>query len=357
MCTRFICSMQNEAFLKAVFKEKGGELTFAKAIQIANEIEEATKVAKETIGSNVDDTHAVRTQAHIPPRRSTFNKVAKPNDKSNNNGQPCGRCGKTGHTGSNCRYKTYVCNYCKKIGHIERACHKKPKDTAQVQTIKLVKSTPQLKQTLCIDGEEVVFEVDTGAGDSFLSKISWLRLGKPALQVSNKTYESASEHHLPVLGVFKPNSVSIAQDHNSQIAVYDVNFVVTELPQLNLLGSNVIVQLGVSVDYLLYPGKASSSVTMEAKPVYQCIENDTSLQSACKQLCDQFPHVFKCELGCFKDYELDVKFKPDAEPIFCKPRPVPFALRDDLSRAFDKGIAQGCGNPCNSMIMAHLLFP
>ena len=108
MCTRFICSMQNEAFLKAVFKEKGGELIFAKAIQIANEIEETTKVAKETIGSNVDDTHAVRTQAHIPPRRSTFNKVAKPkpNDKSNNNGQPCGRCGKTGHTSSNCRYKT-----------------------------------------------------------------------------------------------------------------------------------------------------------------------------------------------------------------------------------------------------------
>ena len=81
ICTRFICSMQNEAFLKAVFKE-GGELTFARAIQIANEIEEAAKVAKETIGSNVDDTHAVRTQAHIPPRRSTFNNVAKPSTHS-----------------------------------------------------------------------------------------------------------------------------------------------------------------------------------------------------------------------------------------------------------------------------------
>ena len=34
MCTRFICSVNNEAVLKAVFKEQGQDLTFAKAIQI-----------------------------------------------------------------------------------------------------------------------------------------------------------------------------------------------------------------------------------------------------------------------------------------------------------------------------------
>ena len=49
MCTRFVCFMQNETFLKAVFKEKWGELTFAKAIQIAIEIKETSKVAKETV--------------------------------------------------------------------------------------------------------------------------------------------------------------------------------------------------------------------------------------------------------------------------------------------------------------------
>ena len=31
--------------------------------------------------------------------------------------------------------------------------------------------------------------------------------------------------------------------------------------------------------------------------------------------------------------------------FFCKPRPVPFALQDDLSHAFDKGIAQGEWKP------------
>jgi len=36
-----------------------------------------------------------------------------------------------------------------------------------------------------------------------------------------------------------------------------------------------------------------------------------------------------------------VKFKPDAKPSFCKPRAVPIALQEDLSHAYDAGIAKG----------------
>jgi len=182
-----------------VFKEKGGELTFAKAIQIANEIEKATKVAKETVKSNADDSYAVnKTQMTRKPfGRTVYNKTVKSDVKANNNSAKlCGRCGKAGHTGPKCKFKTYVCNYCKKVGHIERACLKKRKDRESVQTISLVKSTPQLKQTLCLNGQEITFEVDTGAGDSFLSKNSWFKIGKPELQASDKKYESASGLYL-----------------------------------------------------------------------------------------------------------------------------------------------------------------
>ena len=64
----------------------------------------------------------------------------------------------------------------------------KKKDTAeQVQTIKLLKSTPMLKKTIYVDKKEVTFEVDTGAEDSFMSKTNWLKLGQPELQPSPKT--------------------------------------------------------------------------------------------------------------------------------------------------------------------------
>uniref|UniRef100_A0A5S6QRA0 RNA-directed DNA polymerase n=1 Tax=Trichuris muris TaxID=70415 RepID=A0A5S6QRA0_TRIMR len=61
----------------------------------------------------------------------------------------------------------------------------------------------------------------------------------------------------------------------------------------------------------------------------------------CKKLCNQFSDLFKPELDCLKDFELEVSFKPDAKPIFCKPRTVPFAILEDLNQAYDAGIKRG----------------
>ena len=38
---------------------------------------------------------------------------------------------------------------------------------------------------------------------------------------------------------------------------------------------------------------------------------------------------------------LEIKFKTDASPVFCKPRFVPFAIQDDLVQAFEAGITKG----------------
>ena len=112
MCTRFICSMQNEQFLKAVFKEKGGELTFAKAIQIAVEVEEATKVAKETANLNVGEAFAVKPYERRTTKKTTNNTVKT--EKTTSNAQLCGRCGKSGHSGVSCRYKIVYVTIVKK---------------------------------------------------------------------------------------------------------------------------------------------------------------------------------------------------------------------------------------------------
>ena len=46
--THFICSINNEAVLKALFKVKN-KLTFSRAVEIAVKTEDAAKVAKETV--------------------------------------------------------------------------------------------------------------------------------------------------------------------------------------------------------------------------------------------------------------------------------------------------------------------
>ena len=70
-----------------------------------------------------------------------------------------------------------------------------------------------------------------------------------------------------------------------------------------------------------------------------------ALQEACQRVCQDFPDLFKPELGCLKDLQLEIQFKPDSKPLFCKPRVVPFALQEDLTQAYDVGIAKGVWRP------------
>ena len=139
MCTRFICSVNNEAILKAIFEEKGDELTFAKAINIAIE-KKAIKVAKETVSFSAPSTNEQTNSVKVRTPSRAYRQVRKRpsgnvcNDTGNSvnrsNGPPCGRCGRKGHAGTTYNFNNTVCNYCHKLGHIKRACYKKKKDTA-----------------------------------------------------------------------------------------------------------------------------------------------------------------------------------------------------------------------------------
>nr|KAG5712925.1 hypothetical protein BaRGS_007522 [Batillaria attramentaria] len=78
-----------------------------------------------------------------------------------------------------------------------------------------------------------------------------------------------------------------------------------------------------------------------AKAVKIAIETEDAAKVAKETVYD----LFKEELGCLKDFELEVKFKSDAKPVFHKARPVPFALRDDLTKGYEDGIAKGVWKP------------
>lgn len=68
MRTRFVCSINNEATIKALFKTKDDELTFNRAIEIATEVEEAAKVAKETLGTAQTDVFKLGQKPKKPAR-------------------------------------------------------------------------------------------------------------------------------------------------------------------------------------------------------------------------------------------------------------------------------------------------
>jgi len=118
-----------------------------------------------------------------------------------------------------------------------------------------------------------------------------------------------------------------------------IQFVVTEVPHLNLLGSDAIRHLRILVYPLIY-ATAVDAPQLGVHRVFDKLQPDLSLQKACRELCEDFPDLFKRELVCLKDFALEIKFKPNAKPVFRKPRQVPFAMLDDLNQAYDRGITK-----------------
>lgn len=338
--TRFICSVGNEAVLKALFKVKDDELTFTEAIKIAIEVEDAAKVAKETVYGNRSNSKPVNKVKQRQPR----SEGSAP--KASKSGKPpmtCYRCGSPDHKANDCRFKDAACHYCSNKGHLESVCRKKlaaTKGSKSVRRIEVVKSlqaksepVPKLEVNIDIDGKTCVMELDTATSANFITKHCWQKLGCPTLDEPTSRYESASKHDVPVLGTFVGN-VSLPDSSDK----HDAEFIVADVPDLNLLGRTTTRDLGISVDEVLQS-------TVSCNAVFDHIKEDTRLRNACRLLCEEFPELWKPELGCLKDVELEVRFSRNYKPVFYKARPVPMAIQEDLEKAYQEGIAKGVWEP------------
>ncbi|GFN88803.1 transposon ty3-i Gag-Pol polyprotein [Plakobranchus ocellatus] len=118
---------------QSLFKIKDDELTFTRAIEIAAEVEEATRVAKETLGSPDTEIHKVLKKK--PPAKSSYNKPAAPHPNfPRNRPQPhrqkgpqlrrYSRCDRA-HSANTCRFATVTCRFCNIKGHTESSCRKR----------------------------------------------------------------------------------------------------------------------------------------------------------------------------------------------------------------------------------------
>ena len=311
--TKFICSVDNEAVLKTLFKLKDDELKFSNAIRVAQEVEEAAKVAKETVHGQ--PSTSVQKVYHAK------SKTSKTQEKKT----ACFRCGNSGHFSKACPHIKAICSFCKKTGHLQSVCMSRLRDNSKL-----------VKQTIRPNDHRIKFEIDSGASDTFCCEATWQTLGKPILQPVSVQYQVAEGSPLPVVGQFQ-STASI--DGKSPDVTFPV--IVTKVPNLNLLGRLAMMKLKLTnlTDHFRENlSCAESTATIEHVTT---TGPENSLDAACIQLCGEFPTLFESTLGCLKDFSLDIRFKPEAKPIFKKPRPVPFSILQDLNEAYEAGIKRG----------------
>ena len=151
----------------------------------------------------------------------------------------------------------------------------------------------------------------------------WRRLGCPKLSTTTTTYHSATGDKISIKGKC---TIQASIWNKNDWKPFIIN--VTNIPGLNLIGRNSIQEFEINVNKLL----------REANVKHVFVTSTSEITKECKRLCSEFEEIFAPDLACLKNFELDIKFKEGATPIFKKPRTVPFAILDDVNDALEDGV-------------------
>ena len=311
--TKFICSVDNETVLKTLFKLKDDELKFSNAIRVAQEVEEAAKVAKETVHGQ--PSTSVQKVYHAK------SKTSKTQEKKT----ACFRCGNSGHFSKACPHIKAICSFCKKTGHLQSVCMSRLRDSRNKlakQQVKLVHkvqcSVSPIYQTIRLNDHRIKFEIDSGASDTFCCEATWQTLGKPTLQPVSVQYQVAEGSPIPVVGQFQ-STASI--DGKSPDVTFPV--IVTKVPNLNLLGRLAMMKLKLTnltdhLDDTSFDGEEMEddvdsvclvrTISRQINPdnpllVVRETARDPILAQVMRFVKEGWPHAFSEELKDFKKLE------------------------------------------------------
>lgn len=325
---RLVCGCKDKRLQCKLLAEK--DLTFTQALSIAKATETAEKEARdlqETTTAPVNSLQGGRKTCVKKPLTLT---QALPQKASV---MICHRCGGK-HKATDCKFREAECHFCKKKGHIARACRNKQKSQTQTRTHQLFTdttetadkdeyslyhtqsqgTTPPIMVTLQVDGRDLTMELDTGATLSIVSEKTYKSLfspdAAPKLKASEAELKTYTGEVLKILG-----EITVAVSYRDQSANLCLLVIAGDGP--SLMGRNWL-----------------SHIRLDWKQLNQL--NHVKATLACQQILDKHATLFKDELGSVQGVTAKFHINSDAQPKFFKPRPVPYALQskveDELSR-------------------------
>ncbi|XP_061164934.1 uncharacterized protein K02A2.6-like [Saccostrea echinata] len=248
---RLVVGLRQETIQKRLLSEK--DLDLEKAINLAVAMETAARDAAEVQGVKSETVNKISTR----PKPRQFNK--KPtvrNTNAQSHARPtiqkpsCYRCDGD-HPASQCRHTNTVCSFCRKVGHIERACMKKKRDRNKGRNTSLfyneeefhseerykegdgepllhITSTfhmkshhePPITVEPIIEGKVIKMEVDTGTAVSVISKSDYsANFSKVNLEPSSELLRAYSGDMIQPVGKMKVNVKLNSQSANLELLV------------------------------------------------------------------------------------------------------------------------------------------
>jgi hypothetical protein len=165
-------------------------------------------------------------------------------------------------------------------------------------------------------------ELDTGAVPSVMSLRDYERnLQHVQLQKMEKSLTAYGGATLPVVG-----SVNVDVTHNGQCVSLPLVIVDVKEYAPPLLGRLWLQQLRLDWPTLLSDG---------------LVKHVRSSSESLEGLLQNYQDVFKPGLGTVKGVTASLKIKDNSVPVYCRPRPVPFALRSAVVCELDRMQKEG----------------
>lgn len=380
----FVCKCENsvaELFLRAQFVRGIKDNSIREQIlqsesTVFDEISrkalalEASKIDSRTLSSSCTaSTSNSNTIAKVSDmRRKNRSRSKNRHQKSNSGDQPqesnrkrskskrrvnygelginnlCLRCGRDNHIAAECRTAQNLlkCTGCSKTGHVKKVCIKtKMQEKRNASTnavsdenydvshiVDIYKTDGQCDSQkffveINIEGKPAKFEVDSGAGFTFLPKSRYDKLHLPntieKLDIMFRSYTG---------NLFRPyGKTTVNIEYNGVTSSEEIYIVPNEYDAL--LGRVWIRRLGINLH----------DIDSRAVDVFKL---DQTLQVNCAQnIPSKYSSICEQKIGCVPNFSVSLQLRKDAKPIYVKERMVPYALRKKVDDELDSLEEQG----------------
>lgn len=360
---RFVSGIRSEEIQHRLMTEK--EANFSSLFELASRLEAAkTEVRNFHTHGEVGEVDFVKhkyrpksgTSKNVPNK--SFQNKQSDNFQSNNSSLKCFRCGKPGHHGNRCNFRNATCYSCGKIGHLAPVCKSKGQktnnagknfsnkskvnfvdeteendieDCYELNNISVVNESMLASNsyytTMLVEGKEVKMIIDTGASMTCMPKHVYVRqFNHINLNHTELQLKSYSGHALELMGEFDATVRHEGKDFRLPVIVVNND----DERQPVLLGRNWLKHLKLDWNRIFQVGPENSGKCLE-----KINKNDTALNLE-KSLKVKYTDVFEGPVGVIKGVSTEIVIDEEATPIFCKSRPVPYAMKEQVEKEIDR---------------------
>uniref|UniRef100_A0A914ULY1 Peptidase A2 domain-containing protein n=1 Tax=Plectus sambesii TaxID=2011161 RepID=A0A914ULY1_9BILA len=183
---------------------------------------------------------------------------------------------------------------------------------------------------MAVNGQHLLFELDTGADITIGTFQDWLTLGKPCL---TQSHDQLSDYNGKAIHVKGMCTVDI--NYNGKSYALPLFFIQGD--GSSLCGKNWIDSLKIDLNKTYY----GSSPPVNVKPLQV---NHVYSKSKLAAVLDKYTAAFSPSLGCCNKAQAKLHLWPDARPRFFKPQSVPFArlqfTKGELQRNVNMGVLE-----------------